>query len=88
MTNAAAAPNPIAAATAIAQAARIRTEAATSAPGPRGPAAVLAMLTGVVLAVTAAVAMMLSPAVPIWCAAHGCPSPMAIPGTCTTQGSC
>ena len=72
MTNAAAAPDPLAAANAIAEAARLRAET----PNPaRGIAPVAALATGVLFSLIAIAAMVSSPAViPMWCAAHGrCP---------------
>jgi hypothetical protein len=85
MTNATAAPNPIAAATAIAEAARYRADTSSDR---RGTAAVIAMIAGVGLSVAAAGAMLMSPAIPIWCGTHGCPSPMTIPTSCSFHGSC
>jgi hypothetical protein len=72
MTNAAAAPDPIAAATAIAEQARRRADR-TDDRG--GTAAVAAMATGVIFSLIAIAAMVSSPAlIPMWCAAHGgCP---------------
>ncbi len=75
MTNANAAFDPIATATAIATNARNHAEASTNR---RGTAAVIAMLTGVTLAVTASAAMLLSPTIPEWCSTHGCPTPTTI----------
>ncbi|HEV3086579.1 MAG TPA: hypothetical protein VGX96_05065 [Candidatus Elarobacter sp.] len=72
MTNAAAAPDPIAAATAIAEAARRR---AARTDDRTGTAAVAALASGVVLSLIAIGVMVSSPAlIPMWCAAHGgCP---------------
>ena len=72
MTNAAAAPDPLAAANAIADAARRRAEAPNPPPGI---AAVAALATGVLFSLVAIAAMVSSPAaIPMWCAAHGgCP---------------
>jgi len=72
MTNAAAAPDPLAAANAIAEAARRRAETPNPAPGI---APVAALATGVLFSLIAIAAMVSSPAViPMWCAAHGgCP---------------
>lgn len=71
-TNAAAVPDPLAAATAIAEAARRRAERRNRPPGM---AAVAALATGVLFSLIAIAAMVSSPAVvPMWCAAHGgCP---------------
>ncbi|MBV8299740.1 MAG: hypothetical protein JO083_09390 [Candidatus Eremiobacteraeota bacterium] len=71
-TNAAAAPDPIAAATAIALQARRRAD---RNGGRAGTAAVVALASGVIFSLIAIAAMISSPAViPMWCAAHGgCP---------------
>jgi fatty acid desaturase len=70
MTHAATAPDPLAAATAIAEQARRRADRERS-----GTAAVAALATGVIFSLAAIAAMVSSPAViPVWCAAHGgCP---------------
>ena len=69
MMNAAAAPDALAAANAIAEAARRRAETPLPAPGI---AAVVALATGVLFSVVVIAAMVASPAViPMWCAAHG-----------------
>ncbi len=72
MTNAAAAPDPLAAANAIAEAARRRADRTGDRPGT---AAVAALAIGVILSLVAIAAMVSSPAlIPMWCAAHGgCP---------------
>ena len=72
MTNASAALDPIATATAIAL--NARTEAERPA-GPHGTAAIVAMSIGVLVSLVMMAAMVTSPAtIPIWCAAHGgCP---------------
>lgn len=72
MTNATAAPDPLAAATAIVDSARrksTRTDLAT------GTAAIAALAITIVLSLIAIAAMLTSPAtIPMWCAAHGgCP---------------
>jgi hypothetical protein len=76
MTNATAALDPIAAATAIATNARHRTE---SRDDRQGTAAVIALAIGVLLSLIVVVAMVTSPAtIPMWCASHGCPNVMSI----------
>ena len=72
MTNAAAAPDPLAAATAIALQARRRADRNEARPGA---AAVVALASGVIFSLTAIAVMISSPAlIPMWCAAHGgCP---------------
>ena len=72
MTNAAAVPDPLAAATAIALQARRRADR----NGERaGTAAVVALASGVIFSLSAIAVMISSPAlIPMWCAAHGgCP---------------
>jgi threonine dehydrogenase-like Zn-dependent dehydrogenase len=72
MTNAAATPDPVAAAVAIAQTARRKANAADDR---NGTAAVAVLATGVIGSLFAIVAMLSSPAtIPLWCATHGgCP---------------
>ena len=74
MTHAnAATTDPVAAALAIAENARRKTDRTESKPGMAG---VIALAAGVILSLSAIGAMAMSPAaVPAWCAAHGgCPS--------------
>jgi hypothetical protein len=78
MTNAAATPDPIAAASAIVAQARRATEGTASTAdhdGVRGTAAVAALGGAVIFSLIAIAAMITSPAtIPLWCAAHGgCP---------------
>ena len=65
--------DPVAAALAIAEAARRKTNHTEQRPGMAG---VIALAAGVILSLGAIGAMAMSPAaVPAWCAAHGgCPS--------------
>ncbi|HEX3464599.1 MAG TPA: hypothetical protein VHS78_11175 [Candidatus Elarobacter sp.] len=72
MTNATAAFDPIAAATAIAQTARDNSDRTEDA---HGLAAIIALASGMIVALTAITFMLTSPAtIPMWCAAHGgCP---------------
>ena len=67
------APDPVAAALAIAENARRKTDCTDSKPGMAG---VIALAAGVILSLSAIGAMALSPAaVPAWCAIHGgCPT--------------
>jgi hypothetical protein len=71
-TNAAAALDPLAAATAIAQTARRKADRTDDA---HGLAAVAALGSGIVVSLVAIALMATSPAtIPMWCAAHGgCP---------------
>ncbi len=74
MTHAnAATPDPVAAALAIAENARRKTDRTENAHGMAG---VVALAAGVVLSLAAIGAMAMSPAaIPAWCAAHGgCPT--------------
>ena len=72
MTNAAAALDPLAAATAIARTARRKADRTEDA---HGLAAVAALGSGVIVSLLAIAFMVTSPAtIPMWCAAHGgCP---------------
>jgi hypothetical protein len=71
--NAATAPDPVAAALAIAENARRTTNRNDKNPGMAG---VVALAAGVILSLSAIGAIAMSPAaVPAWCAAHGgCPT--------------
>jgi hypothetical protein len=76
MTNANAAPDPIAAASAIVQAAVERAAADAIPPEDRRPIApVIALATGVLVSLVMMAAMITSPAtIPMWCLTHGgCP---------------
>ena len=76
MTNANAAPDPIAAASAIVQAAAQRTAHVTASDEDRRPIApVIAMAAGILVSLVLMAAMITSPAtIPMWCLAHGgCP---------------
>jgi hypothetical protein len=76
MTNANAAPDPIAAASAIVQAAAQRAAADATLPEDTRPIApVIAMVAGVLVSLALMAAMVTSPAtIPMWCLAHGgCP---------------
>ena len=72
MTNATAASNPIAVATAIALNARTKAD---DPAAPHGTAAIIAMTLGILASLVMMAAMVTSPAtIPMWCAAHGgCP---------------
>ena len=70
--NPATAPDPVAAAQAIAENARQKTTRNEEAHGMAG---VTALAAGVILSLAAIAAMAMSPAtLPAWCAAHGCPT--------------
>ncbi|MDB5040682.1 MAG: hypothetical protein JWN27_1408 [Candidatus Eremiobacteraeota bacterium] len=76
MTNANAAPDPIAAASAIVQAAAERAaHDATPYEDPRPIAPVIALVAGVLVSLVFMAAMVTSPAtIPMWCLSHGgCP---------------
>jgi hypothetical protein len=76
MTNATAALDPVAAATAIATSARYRAEAQDDR---RGTAAIVVLAIGVLVSLIVIAAMVTSPAtIPMWCASHGCPTMMTI----------
>lgn len=72
MTNATAAFDPLAAATAIAHNARRKADRTEEAAGM---AAIAALTIGIVISLIAMAVMVTSPAtIPMWCAAHGgCP---------------
>ncbi len=76
MTNANAAPDPIAAASAIVQAAAQRAAHDTASDEDHRPIApVIAMAAGIIVSLVLMAAMITSPAtIPMWCLAHGgCP---------------
>ena len=75
MTNANAAPDPIAAASAIVQAAAQRAAAATAPPEDPAPIApVVAVAACVLISLALMIAMFTGPgSITMWCLTHGCP---------------
>jgi hypothetical protein len=79
MTQANAPTDPVAAARAIAETAR---DKANRKEDTHGMVAVIAMIIGVLVSLTAIGAMALSPAtLPSWCATHACPTAPTFPHT-------
>lgn len=77
MTHANATHDPVAAALAIAENARRKTDRTEDAHGMAG---VTALAAGVLLSLAAIAGMAMSPAaIPAWCATHGCPTAPVLP---------